>query len=180
MKPQLLTNNESEQIINDLFKNKKEIKKREGELAKIRSKLNKSTIGNFAKMKGKLPWPTEGNIVNKFGLQKNNILNTVYENIGIDIKTGTNTSVYSVLDGFISKISYVDKNYGNIIILDHGGGYYTVYSNIDNIQVNEKDYVQALEKIAKVTKNESNEHILHFEVWGNQENLNPEIWLNKK
>ena len=171
---------EIEQIINELFKDKKEIKKREGELAKIRSKLNKSTIGNFAKMKGKLPWPTEGNIVNKFGLQKNNILNTVYENIGIDIKTGTNASVYSVLDGFISKISYVDKNYGNIIILDHGGGYYTVYSNIDNIQVNEKDYVQALEKIAKVTKNESNEHILHFEVWGNQENLNPEIWLNKK
>jgi len=171
---------EIEQIINDLFKDKKEIKKREEELAKIRSRLNKSTIGNFAKMKGKLPWPAEGNIINKFGLQKNSVLNTVYENIGIDIKTETNASVYSVLDGFISKISYVDKNYGNIIIVDHGGGYYTVYSNIDNIQVNEKDYVKALERIAKVTENESNEHILHFEVWGNQENLNPEVWLNKK
>ena len=171
---------ENEQIINDLFKDKNETKKREEELAKIRSKLNKSTIGNFAKMKGKLPWPTEGSIINKFGLQKNNILNTVYENIGIDIKTRKNASVYSVLDGFVSKISYVDKNYGNIIIVDHGGGYYTVYSNIDDIQVNEKDYVKALEEIAKVTNSESNEHILHFEVWGNQKNLNPELWLNKK
>ena len=159
---------------------KKALKKREEELAQIRAKLNKSTTGNFAKMKGKLPWPTDGYIINKFGLQKNNVLNTVYENIGIDIKTKRGASVYSVLDGFISKISYVDKNYGNIIIVDHGGGYYTVYSNIDNIQVNEKDYVKALQKIAKVTKNESNEHILHFEVWGNQENLNPELWLNKK
>ena len=171
---------EIEQIISNLFKDKIELKRREEELAKIRSKLNKSTIGNFAKMKGKLPWPTRGNIVNKFGLQKNNILNTVYENIGIDIKTERNASVYSVLDGFISKISYVDKNYGNIIIVDHGGGYYTVYSNIDNIQVSEKDYVKALEKIASVNKNESNEFILHFEVWGNQKNLNPELWLNKK
>ena len=171
---------EIEQIINELFKDKKALKKREEELAQIRSKLNKSTTGNFAKMKGKLPWPTDGYIINKFGLQKNKILNTVYENIGVDIKTKRNASVYSVLDGFISKISYVDKNYGNIVIVDHGGGYYTVYSNIENIQVNEKDYVKALEKIANVTKNESSEYILHFEVWGNQENLNPELWLYKK
>ena len=44
----------------------------------------------------------------------------------------------------------------------------------------EERKVKALEKIANVTKNESSEYILHFEVWGNQENLNPELWLYKK
>ena len=64
----------------------------------------------------------------------------------------------------------------NIIIIDHGDGFNTVYSNIDNILINENDYIKAGQNIASVNDN----MILHFEIWGNQKKLNPEKWLIKK
>ena len=103
-------------------------------------------------------------------------VNTLYENIGIDIETKTNESVYAVLDGVITSITYI-MNYGNVIIIDHGAGYYTVYSNVENIQISEKSYVNTLSKIAEVGLNQSSQNILHFEVWSNQKKLDPEIWL---
>ena len=70
-----------ERIIQKLYSDKKETKKREQELAKIRSEKNKSTSGNFAKMKGKLIWPVKGKIIGKFGVYKNQELNIYTENL---------------------------------------------------------------------------------------------------
>ena len=169
---------EVENIIQSLYNDKTNLKKREADLAKIRAKQNKSTSGNFAKMKCKLSWPTNGEIISKFGIQTNDKLNTLYENIGIDILSKTNASVYSVLDGVVSSITYI-IDYGNVIIIDHGDKYFTVYSNVDNILVNENEYVQSNIKIAEVTTNQKNKYILHFEVWGNKNKLDPLLWLKK-
>ena len=169
---------EVENIIKSLYNDKTNLKKREADLAKIRAKQNKSTSGNFAKMKGKLSWPTNGEIISKFGIQTNDKLNTLYENIGIDILSKSNASVYSVLDGVVSSITYI-IDYGNVIIIDHGDKYFTVYSNVDNILVNENEYVQSNIKIAEVTTNQKNKYILHFEVWGNKNKLDPLLWLKK-
>ena len=86
-----------ESIISSLYKDKNESKKREKELEQIRAKQNISTTGNFSKMKGKLPWPTDGKIVNKFGVHKNNKLNTTYNNIGVDISSSPGASVKLLL-----------------------------------------------------------------------------------
>ena len=172
-----------ENLINKLYSDKKELKKRQEELIKLRAKQNKSTSGNFAKMKRKLPWPVEGSIIGKFGIQKNHRLNTQYENIGIDIKTKKSANITSVLDGVISSITSI-KGYGNVVILDHGSGYYSVYSNLENISVIEGDYIPDLFQIGTVAKNNSsnydNDYIFHFQIWGNKEKLNPEDWLIKK
>ena len=74
-------------LIKQLYADKKETKKREEELAKIRTQKNKATSGNFAKMKGKLNWPVKGKVVGKFGNVRNEKLNTITENLGIDILT---------------------------------------------------------------------------------------------
>ena len=171
-----------EKIIKKLYSDKKETKKREQELAKIRSEKNKSTSGNFAKMKGKLIWPVKGKIIGKFGVYKNQELNIYTENLGIDIKTNTNEKVYSVLDGVILTITNI-RDYGNIIILDHGAGYYTVYSNLKNITVYEGQYVDTYTHLAEVAQgtnsNYNNENIFNFQIWLNQEKLNPENWIKK-
>ena len=104
------------------------------------------------------------------------LLNTLYENIGIDIETKYKEPVYAVLDGVVTSITYI-MNYGNVIIIDHGAGYYTVYSNVENILVNENSYINTLSQIAEVGNNQSEKNILHFEVWSNQKKLNPETWL---
>ena len=79
----------------------------------------------------------------------------------------------------VSIITFI-RGHGNIVIVDYGGGFNTVYAHIDNIQVSENEYIQAGKncKVAR-TGNGSNGK-LHFEVWGNQQKLNPEHWLIKK
>ena len=166
---------EIEQLIKKLYSNKKTQEKREQELAEIRKIQQMATNGNFSSMKGKLPWPIEGKIISKFGNKKNLELKTITENLGVDIKASNTTKVIAVLDGVVSTITYI-RGYGNIIILDHGDGFNTVYSNIENILIDENDYVKAGQKIAKVDNN----MILHFEIWGDQKKLNPEKWLIKK
>ena len=171
-----------EKIIKKLYSDKKETKKREQELARIRANKNKSTSGNFAKMKGKLTWPVNGKIIGKFGVHKNEELNIYTENLGIDIETATNEKVYSVLDGVILTITTI-RDYGDIIILDHGAGYYTVYSNLKNIIVYEGQYVDTYTHLAEVARgsnsNYINKNIFNFQVWLNQEKLDPEKWIEK-
>ena len=171
---------EIESIINTLFNDKASIKKREDELVRIRTMQNRATSGNFAKMKGKLPWPVQGKIISRFGNQKNRKLKTITENVGIEIQAAVGTPVITVLDGVISTITYI-RGHGNIIIIDHGGGFSTVYAQIENINVHENDYVQMGNAIAYVARPEENNPAkLHFEVWGNQKKLNPEHWLIHK
>ena len=168
---------EMEALIKKLYSDKAAMKKREEELARIRAERNKATTGNFAKMKGKLPWPVQGPIISKFGTSRNPNTGVVIENVGIDIQANNGTYVKSVLDGVVSTITYI-RGHGNIIIIDHGGGFSTVYAQIDKITVHENEYVQKGNAIASVVKAEDGSvSKLHFEVWGNQNKLNPEIWL---
>ncbi|MDP7028027.1 MAG: peptidoglycan DD-metalloendopeptidase family protein [Candidatus Marinimicrobia bacterium] len=168
---------EMEALIKKLYSDKAAMKKREEELARIRAERNKATTGNFAKMKGKLPWPVQGPIIRKFGTSKNPNTGVVTENVGIDIQANSGAFVKSVLDGVVSTITYI-RGHGNIIIIDHGGGFSTVYAQIDKITVHENEYVQKGNAIASVVKAEDGSvSKLHFEVWGNQNKLNPEIWL---
>lgn len=165
---------EIENIIAKLYLDKNAQKKREERLAEIRKIQKIATNGNFNLMKGKLPWPAKGTIISSFGNKKNKKLNTITENLGIDIKTTKNEDIIAILDGVVSTITYI-RGHGNIIILDHGDGFNTVYANVENIIINENDYVKAGKKIANV----NDDMILHFEIWANQKKLNPEKWLIK-
>jgi len=177
-KNQMISNIES--LISKLYADKESMKKREQELARIRAQQQKATTGNFLKMKGYLNWPVEGDIISKFGTSRNKKTGVIIENVGIDISSKSGAPVKSVLDGVVSTITYI-RGHGNIIIIDHGGGFSTVYAKIDNIKINENDYVQIGKTIANVAIPEDNSNPkLHFEVWGNQKKHNPEIWLKKK
>jgi len=171
---------EMESLIKKLYTDKEARKKREEELARIRAEQNRATTGNFAIMKGRLNWPVNGRITGKFGTIRNPNTGVLIENVGIDIQAQSGASVNSVLDGVVSTITYI-RGHGNIIIIDHGGGFSTVYAQIDHINVHENDYVQMGKKIASVAMPEDNTTSkLHFEVWGNQEKQNPEHWLIRK
>ena len=171
---------EMEALIKKLYTDKDAMKKREEELARIRAEQNRATTGNFAKMKGRLAWPVKGRVIGKFGTTRNPDTGVITENVGVDIRVINGTIVKSVLDGVVSTITYI-RGHGNIIIIDHGGGFSTVYAQIDNITVHENEYVQMDNPIASVANPEENTPAkLHFEVWGNQKKLNPEHWLTKK
>ena len=167
---------EINKMIQILIADKEKARQREKELLNRRE--NKSNLGDdyFASMKGKLEWPVDGKIVSKFGPNYNEKTKTWSENPGIDIRVNSGTQIYPVLDGLITKITFL-RGYGNIIIIDHGGDYYTVYGNLKNISVTENEYVDESMKIAVVAEKTNTDSALHFEVWGNFETLNPEDWL---
>ena len=170
---------EIENLVFKLQKDEKEMKRRETELAKIRSEKRKPTNGNFVSLKGKMPWPVNGKIISHFGKQTNKELNTVTESSGIDIEATPGAPVEAVLDGMVTTITYL-RGYGNLIIVDHGSGYFSVYANIEKIQFTENEYVQQYSILGYVANNNSKYNKFHFEIWGNNTKLNPEKWLLKR
>tara|TARA_Y100000590_G_scaffold114556_1_gene130534 strand:- start:1595 stop:2821 length:1227 start_codon:yes stop_codon:yes gene_type:complete len=168
---------EMEKLIKKLYADKAAVKKREEELARIRAAKNLATTGNFAKMKGRLSWPVDGRIISKYGNVRNPDLGTITENVGIDIKAPSGTKVQSVLDGVVSTITFI-RGHGNIVIIDHGAGFSTVYAHIEKIIVSENSYIEMGDYFAVVAAPQKGETAkLHFEVWGNQKKLNPQKWL---
>jgi len=134
---------------------------------------------SFGALKGKLNWPvSKGKIVRKFGENKNERLNTVTLNYGIDISTKKDIQAKAISSGRVSVIDWI-PGYGSVIIITHKGNYRTVYGHLTDITVDEGDEITAGEVLGKV--NESLEgNILHFEIWRERNYQNPVKWLVKK
>lgn len=129
--------------------------------------------------KGEIPWPVYGSVISKFGKHKDPKLKTITENSGIDIRASKGTAVKTVMDGMIASITWL-RGYGNTIMVFHENGFYTVYSHVDGIKVKANDYVKSGATIAEVSDSGSmNGDMLHFEIWNEKENLNPELWLKR-
>ena len=134
----------------------------------------------FGKLKGQLPWPAAGRVVKRFGRTWNSERKTTTENPGIDIKGKPGSPIRSVIGGIITTITYI-RGYGTTIIIDHGGGFYTVYSHVTNVETNEESEVKAGDIIAYMGEAGTIDGSkLHFEIWGHGQKLNPEKWLMKR
>lgn len=133
--------------------------------------------GRFAGMKGRLTWPVRGAVVSRFGRQRHPELNTITENLGIDIKAREGGTVVAVGDGQVQTITW-QRGSGNIVIISHGDGFYTVYTHLEEIRVSQDDPVRQGQAIGTVGESGSfNGPVLHFQIWKNTHNLNPEEWL---
>jgi len=132
-----------------------------------------------ALIKGKLLWPiNNGKIIRKFGENKNQKLNTVTLNYGVDIKAGKDLDVKAVSGGIVSSVTWL-PGYGSIIIITHKDNFRTVYGHLGNILVGEGAQVTPGKVIGTVADGLEGT-ILHFEIWSERVNQNPELWLVKK
>ncbi|MFQ5649048.1 MAG: murein hydrolase activator EnvC family protein [bacterium] len=133
----------------------------------------------FAELKGRMIWPTSGKIIARFGRYKHPELKTVTENIGIDIQAPMGSPVQAVASGKVTAIEW-QRGLGNIVIIRHYGGYYSVYTHLEEILINLLQEVQMGEVIGNVGESGSLKGpVLHFEIWKGTEKLNPEQWLGK-
>ena len=165
-----------ESIIKKVLEDKARFEREE----RIRQQQEALKSKEFNLLKGQLPWPTEGRVISKFGKQWNSKLKTTTDNPGIDIKGQPGSPIRSTMSGVVTTITYI-RGYGTTIIIDHGGGFYTVYSHVTNIQTNVDSEVRSGDVIAYMGDSGSvNGSKLHFEVWGKGQKLNPEKWLIKK
>ena len=156
-------------------------RKRLEELARRRKVSIEDLVidADFASFKGNLVWPTVGKVVSRFGKRKHPTLKTITENSGIDIRVKEGTEVVSVLTGRVTSITWI-RGFGNTVIIDHGRGYYSVYTHLSAIFVTPSETVATGQRIASVGETGSLEGSeLHFEIWHNREKQNPLHWLRK-
>ena len=168
--------NQLEVIINKIREDIARIEREE----RIRKQQMALQSKEFPKLKGQLAWPAEGRISAKFGRQWNPKLKTTTENPGIDIKGKPGSEIKTVLGGVVTTITFI-RGYGTTIIIDHGSGFYTVYSHVTNVETNVDSQVNSGDVIAFMGDSGSiNGSQLHFEIWGEGKKLNPESWLKKR
>jgi septal ring factor EnvC (AmiA/AmiB activator) len=134
--------------------------------------------GDFAASEGKLPWPVRGELVGRYGNEKHPKFGTVTFNSGIDIAAPLGTDVHSVAKGRVDHVSEDYGSYGEMLILNHGDGYYTLYAHLSAATVSRGQDVAAGQVIGRVGDTGSLKgSILHFEVRKGRSALNPIAWL---
>lgn len=134
---------------------------------------------NFTTRKGLLKLPVKGKIKNSFGAYKNEKFNTMNFRSGIDISADRGEPVHAVFPGRVLYSSWF-KGYGNMLIIDHGGHYYTVYAHVEEIFKQKGEVVEDNEVIATVGDTGSLEGPgLYFEVRHHGKPLDPAIWIRK-
>jgi murein DD-endopeptidase MepM/ murein hydrolase activator NlpD len=134
----------------------------------------------FGHLRGAMPWPARGRVVAGFGRQKHPVYGTETFNGGIDIAAPEGSDVRCVARGQAEMVKWMD-GYGKTVIINHGGGYYTVYAHLSQSLVTESQTVEPGEVIGRVGDTGSLDGVkLHFEVWsGAGGALNPMAWLGR-
>jgi septal ring factor EnvC (AmiA/AmiB activator) len=131
-------------------------------------------------LRGQLPWPAEGRVVTGFGRQVHPRFGTETFRRGVDIEADEGAPIRAVYAGTVLYRGQL-KGYGNLIILDHGAGYYTLYAHASEILVEEGDRVRAGQAIGRVGETGSLEGPrLYFEVRYQGRPEDPEQWLRRR
>jgi murein DD-endopeptidase MepM/ murein hydrolase activator NlpD len=136
--------------------------------------------GEFAAMKGRLIWPVSGKVIRGFGKHTHPRYGTVTMNNGLDIAAPAGAPIVAVAVGVVEFVDWIDA-FGKCVILNHGGGYYTLYAHVAATNVSQGQKVGRGQVIAEVGDTGSLEgYVCHFEIRQARKALNPADWLGKK
>jgi len=159
----------------------RELQAKQRKLAKIpppKGGIEPPAVG-FGALKGRLPWPTEGRIVMGYGAQVNPRFGTRTFRNGVDIEAAVGKDVLAVHAGHVIYTGWF-KGYGNLIIVDHGNEYYTLYAHIAEIEAKEGEDVRQGQRIGTVGDTGSLAGPrLYFEVRYQGKPQDPEQWLRQ-
>ncbi|MCI0545993.1 MAG: peptidoglycan DD-metalloendopeptidase family protein [Candidatus Rokubacteria bacterium] len=134
----------------------------------------------FAGLRGRLLWPADGKVVVEFGPQVHPRFGTRTFRNGIDIAVSEGTTIQAVHAGLVVYTGWF-RGYGNLIILDHGGEYYTLYAHAADIRVAEGDDVKQGQPLGTVGDTGSPQGPrLYFEVRHQGKPQDPAHWLRPR
>lgn len=123
--------------------------------------------------------PAPGYISSSYGGRNDPFGRGRAHHLGIDIDANTGDPITAAAEGVVS-FSGVRSGYGNVVEIDHGNGYKTLYAHNSANLVRAGDVVRAGQLIGKVgsTGRSTGSH-LHFEVMLNGRQVNPRQYLDK-
>ena len=132
----------------------------------------------LAKLRGKLLFPLEsGTIEARFGRAVDERFNTVTVRRGIDVRCEAGTEVRAIHAGKIVHAGWF-HGYGNLLIVDHGDGYFSLMAHLGTLARASGDEVRRGDVVGTVGDSGSLKGAyLYFELRQGQTPLDPELWL---
>lgn len=131
----------------------------------------------FASQKGRMQMPVRGNIIETFGKHKHPKFNSYTYSKGLVIAAPLGTAVRNIYDGTVIYAGYF-KGYGNMIIVDHGGGYFSLYAYTASINYKVGTEVSKGTTIAAVGDVDSAKGpALYFEIRHQGKPVDPITWV---
>jgi septal ring factor EnvC (AmiA/AmiB activator) len=131
----------------------------------------------FARLKGKLAWPVQGRLAGDYGQPRGT--GPVKWN-GVLLETSAGTQVQAVYHGRVAFADWL-QGLGLLVIVDHGGGYMSLYGHNEALLKESGDWVEPGEPIAQVGDTGGQTRAgLYFEIRYNGEPVNPHPWIARR
>ena len=133
--------------------------------------------GPFSAQKGRLRLPVRGDLIGRFGAQRSSGTASAK---GVFIRAPEGEQIRAVAPG---RVVYADwmRGFGNLLIVDHGEGYLTVYANNESLLKQSGDEVSLGEPLATAGRSGGNEETgLYFEMRHLGKPFDPLSWVKLK
>jgi septal ring factor EnvC (AmiA/AmiB activator) len=132
----------------------------------------------FVNLRGELPRPAEGTLAQGFGEHVHPRFHTKTMQSGLLIATETGTTVQAVAEG---RVVFADvyQSYGPMVILDHGGGYFSLYTHMRVFTVSKGQILKAGEPLGSAGDSAEGAR-LGFEIRYQAQAQDPNKWLKNR
>ncbi|NNM59231.1 MAG: peptidoglycan DD-metalloendopeptidase family protein [Legionellales bacterium] len=129
----------------------------------------------FAQMRGHLPWPTHGSVIMHYNTP---IEGSDLNSNGVIIKAPEGQNVYAIYPGRVMFAGWL-KGFGLLMIIDHGGGYMSLYGRNQSLFKKVGQDINAGDLVAQVGDTGGyNQSGLYFEIRYDGQPVNPEQWCH--
>lgn len=128
--------------------------------------------------RGALPWPASGVVTGRFGRKRTSRFGTGIARSGIEISLAEGQPVQAIHEG---TVAYSDQftGYGDLVIIDHGEGAYSLYGYLSSIETARGQHVDARTRIGTSGRNPSGNPALYFELRVDGKPVDPLQWLKR-
>lgn len=148
-----------------------------GLLAKPKGEAFEAAVA-FANLRGELPQPVEGTLALGFGEHLHPRFRTKTLQSGLLIAASGGAPVNAVADGKVAFADYY-QSYGPMVILDHGGGWFSLYTHLLGLQVAKGQVLKAGEAVGAVGDTVDGPR-LGFEIRHQAQPQDPQKWLKRR
>ncbi|MFA5162407.1 MAG: peptidoglycan DD-metalloendopeptidase family protein [Elusimicrobiales bacterium] len=132
-----------------------------------------------------LPWPAGGEVVSNFGREAVPALKTWIYREGVKIAARPGEQVLSVMEGDVIYAGPF-RSYGNVVIIDHRRGFFTVYGLLADMSVRKGDKAAAGQPLGTAGPDNGNisggspAQTVYFEIRSGTTAVDPVEWLIKR
>lgn len=120
-------------------------------------------LRRFAALPGGVVPPLGGKVVTRFGKQRDPTFDVTIENRGVEIEAPSAAPVKSVGKGEVAFAGNV-SGFGNVLIVQHGGGLFSVYGKLDTFSVRQGEAVGKGQTLGRLPESPAGKSVLYLEL----------------